>query len=62
MIRKRKVLGPSVFVLWLLVVGRIFGGAYLLWELDAPAWAIAAWLMLHVRFRFRLRETARDCD
>ena len=28
----------------------IFGGAALLSVLGAPAWALAAWLLLHVRY------------
>lgn len=47
----RRVSCPSLFAVWLLVMLRVFGGAALLYVLDAPSWAIAAWLMLHLRFR-----------
>lgn len=46
--------------LWLLVMTRIFGGALLLWLLDAPAWVIAAWFLLHLRFNIRLRDGAKE--
>ncbi len=32
-------------------VGRVVGGGALLHFLGAPAWAVAAWLMLNVRIR-----------
>jgi hypothetical protein len=52
-------LRPALFTLWLLVLARVFGGAALLWLLDAPGWAIAAWLMLHLKFNVRLPEQTR---
>jgi hypothetical protein len=53
-------LRPVLLTLWLLMLARVFGGAALLWLLDAPGWAIAAWLMLHLKFNLRLPERARD--
>jgi len=46
---------PPLFALWLLVMLRVFGGAALLYLLGAPAWAAAAWLMLHLRFKVAAR-------
>jgi hypothetical protein len=44
---------------WLLLLVslvRTFGGAYLLHLLHAPGWAVAAWLMLHIRVRLGRRQ------
>jgi hypothetical protein len=37
----------------------ILGGFALLWWLGAPDWALAAWLLLHVRIRFRVPQRNR---
>jgi hypothetical protein len=42
----------GLFVLASLV--RVFGGAVTLWLLDAPAWAIAAWLFVHIKVELDL--------
>ena len=38
-------------LVWFVSLARVVGGAVLLRVLGAPAWAVAAWLMLHVRVR-----------
>jgi hypothetical protein len=43
------------FALWLLVMLRVFGGAVVLHLLGAPSWAVAAWLMIHLRFKVAAR-------
>lgn len=43
----------AAFFVWLLALARIFGGAALLWALAAPGWAIAAWLLVHLRINLR---------
>lgn len=43
-------INPASFVVWLLAVLKVFGGAFLLWMLGAPSWALGAWLLLHVCF------------
>jgi ABC-type Mn2+/Zn2+ transport system permease subunit len=52
-------LGPAVFLAWFLGLTRVFGGAALLWLLDAPAWAIAAWLIAHIKINLRLPDQKR---
>jgi hypothetical protein len=47
-------LRAAAFTLWLFTSAKVFGGAALLWWLGAPGWAIAAWLMLHLKFGLRL--------
>ena len=47
-------LRAAAFTLWLFTSAKVFGGAALLWCLGAPGWAIAAWLMLHLKFGLRL--------
>ena len=38
----------------ILALLRIFGGFALLWWLGAPGWALAAWLLLHVKVKLDL--------
>jgi hypothetical protein len=45
---------PAVFLAWFLGLTRVVGGAGLLGLLDAPAWAIAAWLIAHIKIKLRL--------
>jgi hypothetical protein len=47
-------LRPAVFLVWFLGLTRLVGGAALLWLLDAPAWAIAAWVIAHIKINLRL--------
>jgi ABC-type Mn2+/Zn2+ transport system permease subunit len=47
-------LAPALFLAWLLAMLSIFGGAGLLWSLDAPSWAIAGWFLTTVRVSVRL--------
>ena len=42
----------TALIVLVFVVIRVVGGAVLLAVLGAPRWALAAWLMLHVRLRF----------
>jgi hypothetical protein len=49
MTRRSSRATPTFFLAWLLALLRIFGGAPVLWWLGAPSWAVAAWLMFHVR-------------
>jgi hypothetical protein len=35
----------------LAAAARVAGGAALLWQLSAPAWAISAWLMANINVR-----------
>jgi len=44
----------AAFLAWSFALSRIAGGALLLWALDAPAWAIAGWLLANVRVAFRV--------
>jgi hypothetical protein len=41
----------SLFGIWLVVMLRVFGGAAMLHLLGAPIWAVAAWLMIHLRLK-----------
>jgi len=41
---------PGCLVL-IAILARVVGGAALLCVLGAPVWAVAAWLMLHIRIR-----------
>lgn len=43
--------GVTTVVALVLVVVRVVGGALLLSVLGAPHWAVAAWVMFHVRVR-----------
>lgn len=48
----------AAFLAWFFALARIAGGACLLWVLDAPAWAIAGWLLANVRVTFRVPSDA----
>jgi hypothetical protein len=48
------IIKTLLILAWLLTLLRVFGGAALLSRLGAPGWAVAAWLMFHVRVRIDL--------
>jgi hypothetical protein len=50
----------ALFALFIATLPKVGGGAVLLWTLNAPGWAIAAWLMFHVKFSLRLPAKRED--
>ena len=48
--RLRPQTSSGCFV-WVVALTRVGGGGLVLWWLGAPAWAVAAWLMVNVRVR-----------
>ena len=45
-----------------LTLVKVVGGAILLARLGAPDWALAAWLLAHVRFRLLLPAATKDAN